>query len=198
MRKTLVFLLMSFIIIACAKEKIAVKPDPQLPDIKKEEKVETDKKASHIEGKTGVEDFTGLKTLTPEEVTPDMIAKAQTSMSDVNLEKGPLAKMIHFDFDSYEIKPEARDILKEIASYLNEYKSLKIIIEGHCDERGTREYNLALGLKRAEATKKYIADLGIDENRLSIVSYGEDKPLDSASNEEAWSKNRRAQFKTAQ
>ena len=127
-----------------------------------------------------------------------MIAKAQTVASDETIEEGVLAKIINFDFDSYEIKHEYRKTLEEIAGYLKEYRALNIIIEGHCDERGTREYNLALGMRRADAVKKYLEDLGIEDRRLNIVSYGEDKPLDPASNEEAWTKNRRAQFKRAQ
>ncbi|MCX7990849.1 MAG: peptidoglycan-associated lipoprotein Pal [Proteobacteria bacterium] len=198
MKKFLVAVILLFIFTGCAKEKMAVKPSPVLTDTAKEEKSDVAKKPIYSEEKAKVEDFSGLKALTPEEITPDMIAKAQISLSDQTVEKGVLAKMIHFDFDSYEIKADAKDILKEIANYLNEYKSLNIIIEGHCDERGTREYNLALGLKRAEATKRYLTDLGIDEKRLNIISFGEDKPLDPASNESAWAKNRRAQFKRAQ
>lgn len=199
MKKILAVFFMAFLMFSCAKEKLAVKPIvPEMDSAKNNVSGDLDKKTNHIESKGNVEDFSGLKSLTPEEVTPDMIAKAQVSLSDETVEKGPLSKMINFDFDSYEIRPDAREVLKEIANYLNEYKSLIITIEGHCDERGTREYNLALGLKRAEATKRYLLDLGVEEKRLNIISYGEDKPLDSASNESAWAKNRRAQFKRTQ
>ena len=83
-------------------------------------------------------------------------------------------------------------ILKENAELLKKYPKVKIQIEGHCDERGTNEYNLALGERRANSTKNYLVSLGISPDRISTISYGEEKPLDPGHNEEAWAKNRRA------
>ncbi|MGC9325044.1 MAG: peptidoglycan-associated lipoprotein Pal [Desulfomonilia bacterium] len=103
-------------------------------------------------------------------------------------------KNIHFDFDKFNLLPEARKILAEKASFLNANPQINIQIEGHCDERGTSEYNLALGERRAKAAQDYLVFLGINPDRLSIISYGEERPLDPAHNEEAWAKNRRAQF----
>jgi peptidoglycan-associated lipoprotein len=105
-----------------------------------------------------------------------------------------LLKDIHFDFDKYDIRPEDTKILKESAALLMKHPGVKIQIEGHCDERGTNEYNLALGERRANSAKKYLISIGIPENRLSTISYGEEKPLDPGHNEEAWAKNRRAHF----
>lgn len=200
MAKKLFFVfLIAFFLISCAKERLEVKTTPpNIEPIKEQEENIIKKKESTLEPKASVEDFSGFKSLTPEEVSPDMIAKAQLSISDEMVEKGPLSKMVHFDYDSYELRNDAKETLKEIANYLNEYKSIVLLIEGHCDERGTREYNLALGLRRAESVKKYLSDLGINEERLKTISYGEDKPLDPASNESAWAKNRRAQFKRVQ
>lgn len=197
--KNIIFLLsIAIFLSACAKEKIATQPKPQL-DTAITQKSDIEKKeAPKPKEEAKVDTLAGLKSLTPEDITPDMIAKAQSTINDAYSEKGVLAKMIHFDFDSYEIRNDAKLILQELANYLKEYRALKIIVEGHCDERGTREYNLALGLRRAEAAKKYLVDLGVDETRLDIVSYGKDKPLDSSHTEEAWSKNRRAQFSRAQ
>ena len=99
-----------------------------------------------------------------------------------------------FAFDSAALSPMAQDILKRKAAWLNDNPGEMTLIEGHCDERGTPEYNLALGERRAESARAYLIDLGIASSRLSTISYGEERPLDPASNEEAWAKNRRAQF----
>ena len=92
------------------------------------------------------------------------------------------------------LSPEARDILKTNANYFMRHRVSSIMIEGHCDERGTAEYNMALGERRAEETKKYLINLGVSESMMRTVSFGEENPLDPASTEEAWSKNRRAHF----
>lgn len=199
MRK-IVLLAILVLITACAKTAVEVPKSQHEPMfIGKEEQVTKEDKDSKKGNKTAnLEELEGLKKLSPEDISPDMIAKAQNIQSDVTQEKGALAQMIHFDFDSYELNAEAKKVLEDIAAYLNEYKTVKIVIEGHCDERGTREYNLALGMKRAEVAKKYLADLGVDDARLDIVSYGEDKPYISGSGEEVWSKNRRDQFKRVQ
>jgi peptidoglycan-associated lipoprotein len=102
-----------------------------------------------------------------------------------------LLKAIHFDFDKYDIRPGDAEILKENAAVLKKYPGVKIQIEGHCDERGTVEYNLALGERRANSTKKYLISLGISTDRISTISYGKERPLDPGHNEEAWAKNRR-------
>jgi len=101
---------------------------------------------------------------------------------------------IHFDYDDFSLRPGAKDTLKGIAEWLLKNTSAQILVEGHCDERGTPEYNLALGERRAQSAKDYLVNLGIAASRLSTVSYGEEKPLDMGNNEEAWAKNRRAQF----
>lgn len=84
--------------------------------------------------------------------------------------------------------------LKKVASYLQKYPKLRVIIEGHCDERGTNEYNFALGQKRADSAKQYLITLGIISSRIDIISYGEEKPLCTEQNESCWQKNRRAHF----
>jgi peptidoglycan-associated lipoprotein len=101
---------------------------------------------------------------------------------------------IRFDFDKFNLKDEARATLKKHAEWLNKNKDVMIVVEGHCDERGTAEYNLALGERRANAAAKFLVDLGIDAKRIKTLSYGEELPLDPGHNEEAWAKNRRAHF----
>jgi peptidoglycan-associated lipoprotein len=101
---------------------------------------------------------------------------------------------ILFEFDSASLSVEAQEILRAKAAWLRENPRARVIIEGHCDERGTNEYNLALGDRRAFSAKAFLVDLGIDESRLTTISYGEEKPIASGSTEEAWAKNRRAHF----
>ncbi|GAB6034814.1 peptidoglycan-associated lipoprotein Pal [Galenea microaerophila] len=104
-------------------------------------------------------------------------------------------KMIHFDFDRSEIKPEYYPVIKAIADYMAADDTVKVEIDGHCDERGTREYNLALGERRAKSAKNALVALGISPDRITTISYGEERPLDPRHNEEAWAKNRRDEFK---
>jgi peptidoglycan-associated lipoprotein len=102
---------------------------------------------------------------------------------------------IYFDFDKSDLRPESKAILRQKAEWLRYNPSYWVRIEGHCDERGTNEYNLALGERRAHSAMKYLMALGIAENRISTISYGEERPADPRSNEEAWGKNRRDEFK---
>jgi len=101
---------------------------------------------------------------------------------------------VNFDFDKFNLREDAREILKKHAEWLNKNKDVMIAVEGHCDERGTTEYNLALGERRASAGAKFLVDMGIDARRIKTISYGEELPLDPGHNEEAWAKNRRAHF----
>ncbi|MEO6040520.1 MAG: peptidoglycan-associated lipoprotein Pal [Croceibacterium sp.] len=99
---------------------------------------------------------------------------------------------IYFDTDRYNIDAEDQTALASQAQYLQQYAAARATVEGHADERGTRDYNIALGERRANAAKAYIASLGISPDRLSVVSYGKERPVALGSNEEAWAKNRRA------
>jgi len=105
-----------------------------------------------------------------------------------------LNENIHFEFDRSNLLPEAQEILRSKAQWLRDNPDVLAIIEGHCDERGTNEYNLALGDRRANSAKAYLVDLGIGGARLTCISYGEERPLDYGHDEGAWAKNRRAQF----
>ena len=103
-------------------------------------------------------------------------------------------KDINFDFDRYSLQPEARQTLKANAKWLKDNPSGRIEIEGHADERGTNEYNLALGARRAQTVKDYLSTLGIASDRLSTISYGEELPVCKGQGESCWQKNRRAHF----
>ena len=101
---------------------------------------------------------------------------------------------IHFEFDSSTLAPEAQLILKKKAEWLQNNPESMSTIEGHCDDRGTSEYNLALGDRRATSAKNFLVDLGISASRLTTISYGEERPIDLGKSEEAWAKNRRCHF----
>jgi peptidoglycan-associated lipoprotein len=101
---------------------------------------------------------------------------------------------IYFDFDSYTLRDEEIRTLKNMADWLMQDQSIKLVVEGHCDERGTTEYNLALGQKRAEAAKDYLAKAGVAGSRLRTVSYGKEAPFQGGHGEEFWAKNRRVHF----
>ncbi len=118
----------------------------------------------------------------------DAAAKAAAILKELQIAD------IRFDYDKYNLKPEAQEILKKGAAAYLKYRDYKLVVEGHCDERGTAEYNLALGEKRAMEAAKYLVDLGIEKDRVKTISYGKEMPLDKGSNEEAWAKNRRAHF----
>jgi len=132
-----------------------------------------------------------------EEVRKDfeksLVAKKTPGIEGTVLESKML-KDIHFDFDKYNIQSGEAEILKENSALLKKYPGMKFQIEGHCDERGTGEYNLALGERRANSAKKYLISLGVEPGRISTISYGEERPFDQAHSEDAWTKNRRAHF----
>ena len=99
---------------------------------------------------------------------------------------------VYFDYDSAELDSDAQELLQDQAAWLKQYNKASITIEGHCDERGTREYNLALGEKRAQAVKNYLNSLGVSKSSLNTISYGKERPAVVGSNDGAWAQNRRA------
>jgi len=101
---------------------------------------------------------------------------------------------IYFAYDSSALTPQAQDILRNKAAFMKAKSNVKVTIEGHCDDRGTNEYNLALGEARARSAKAFLVDLGIPAARLATISYGEERPLAKGQSEDAWAKNRRAHF----
>jgi peptidoglycan-associated lipoprotein len=105
-------------------------------------------------------------------------------------------KDVFFDYDRHVIREDAKEALYENARFLKEKGGIRITIQGHCDERGTIEYNVALGQRRATAVKKFLTDLGIDPRRISIISYGKERPFCSEHNEQCWQENRRAHLIT--
>jgi peptidoglycan-associated lipoprotein len=173
MKKTLILTLAVFLIfgsmISCRKKVEEAPPPP--PQAKEQPKVE--------------------KVVEPPVVKEPVLSEeeifSRKSLEEINAEQ-PLM-MVHFDYDKFFIRDDAKSVLESNASWLNKWTTVKLLIEGHCDERGTEEYNLALGEKRAKSTLDYLASLGISPDRLKIISYGKSQPLDPASNETAWGKS---------
>jgi peptidoglycan-associated lipoprotein len=116
----------------------------------------------------------------------------QKTIEDLN--KDQILKKINFDFDKYQIREDMKPFLQANADWMLKFPTVQILIEGHCDERGTIEYNIALGEKRAEAAKNYLASLGVDAAKIKIVSYGKSKPLVQGVDEATYFQNRRAEF----
>jgi peptidoglycan-associated lipoprotein len=142
------------------------------------------------------------QTTSPSSVQSSQAAVSERSVQAVNVApiagdaSGPLgvARVILFDYDSYDIKPEYQAAVDSHARFLTANRARKLAIEGHTDERGGREYNLALGQKRAEAVRRALALLGVSDAQMEAVSFGKEKPVDSASSEAAYAKNRRAEL----
>jgi peptidoglycan-associated lipoprotein len=126
----------------------------------------------------------GTQTPSGSQGDPDVVDSDSDGIND-----------IYFDYDDHTLSSEARSTLSGNASHLKEMSTMRVTIEGHCDERGTTEYNLALGQRRADAARNYLVDLGIDGSRLSTISYGEERPFETGHDESAWSQNRRAHFR---
>ena len=123
----------------------------------------------------------------PAPPTGDVMRGPPGSVNDFIINAGD---RVYFDYDSFEIRPDAAPVLGAQASWLQRYPNVRVRIEGNADERGTREYNFALGARRAQAVADYLASRGVNRARISTVSYGKERPIDAGSGEESWAKNR--------
>jgi len=183
-------LCVGLLLAGCPKKRVAVSRD--------QSSVQSSEEAARLEREAREAKERELARLREEELKKPggelektLVAKKEPGIEGEVFESR-LLKDIHFDFDKYDIRRADEAILKENAVFLKNNPKMKVQIEGHCDERGTVEYNLALGERRANNTKKYLVFLGIPSDRISAISYGKEKPLDNGHNEEAWAKNRRA------
>ncbi len=201
MRKNNIYTLAIFMMILCfgltlmgCPKKTTLKEEPS--SVKREEaarleaeRVEKEKVAKE----TREREAARKKEEARKEFEKSLIAKTTPGIEGKVYESS-LLKPVFFEFDKYDIRSDDAAILKGNADLLKKLPNVKIQIEGHCDERGTEEYNLSLGERRASSTKKYLLSLGIGGERVSTISYGEANPFDLGHQEEAWSKNRRAHF----
>jgi len=178
-------LLVIFSVSSCAKKKISSEPATTTAEEETRRRAEEEARQNELarqkalkEEDLGVESRSG-------NLADQRTASAKTRFENQD---------IYFEFDSIRLAPDAQEILTQKADWLRANPAATITIEGHCDNRGTNEYNLALGEGRAQSAKAFLVDLGIDSSRLNTISYGEERPLDNAQTEEAWSKNRRDHF----
>lgn len=172
MKKLALYLMIAVAAAACASHE--QRTEPQV----------TDKST----GVTPPSTTTGSNTVNP--------TNPNAGVTGNELHSGVLAKRsVYFDFDSNAVKDEYRGLIQAHSRYMNDHRDTRIRIEGNCDERGSREYNLALGQRRAEAVKKTMTVLGVGDGRIETVSYGEEKPVAQGHDEAAWAQNRRADIK---
>ena len=175
-----ILVLFSLALFGCSQKKL-VKPAEVQPTVTTHE---TEKRAPD-----------SVEVQPEEKITEQRFAKIESKEEPIlYTEEKDVFEDIYFDYDEYGIRADAKPVLENIASWLLKNKSAKILIEGHCDSRGTNEYNLALGDRRAKATKDYLGALGIASDRVEILSYGEEKPLCLEDSEECLELNRRAHF----
>ncbi|MBU1161319.1 MAG: peptidoglycan-associated lipoprotein Pal [Proteobacteria bacterium] len=189
MRKKLwIFLALAFIIpgflftASCAKK--AVKDDAALAQQAQDEEA---MKAREAAEKAKQEELARQRAIEEERLKDEAGLMQEARDMFLNAD-------IHFEFDNSTLTPEAQLILKKKAEWLQNNTEAMSTIEGHCDDRGTNEYNLALGDRRATSAKNFLVDLGISASRLTTISYGEERSVDPGKNEEAWAKNRRCHF----
>ena len=183
----IMFLAIGLVITGCAQKKVVqpVTPEQQQPSSQSTSTPVTPKETSDKKG-----------ILRPwERVTEKELAKVETKEEPARYtEEKDLFADILFDYDKYDVREEDKPVLQNIANWLLKNTSAKISIEGHCDERGTNEYNLALGDRRAKAARDYIIALGIASGRVEMLSYGEEMPFCKEQTEGCWAKNRRDHF----
>lgn len=134
----------------------------------------------------------GEQVVQPQPVEESRVPEGKAEEAPITEAAGLQA--IYFDYDSFALSSQARDILAKNADILRNRKGVRIQLEGHTDERGSDEYNLALGEKRAAAAKNYLVTMGVPSNSLSVITYGEERPAVPGSDEQAWAKNRRVEF----
>ena len=187
-KKIWIILALAFIIpgllftVSCAKK--AVKDDTAMAQQAEDQEAMKAKEAAE---KARQEELAKQRAMEEERLKDQAMAMKEAKDMFMNED-------IHFDFDSSTLTPEAQLILKKKAEWLQNNPEAMSTIEGHCDDRGTSEYNLALGDRRATSAKNFLVDLGISASRLTTISYGEERPVDPGQNEEAWAKNRRCHF----
>ena len=136
-----------------------------------------------------------MKTGEPPPQTPQIAEPAKPPVDDTATAVPVEFRTVFFDLDKYDIRPDAKPLLAEAARLMRQYPQISLRLEGHCDERGTVEYNLALGERRANAVRDYLAGLGVERSRLATVSYGKERPADAGHDEAAWARNRRVEFR---
>ena len=192
MKRFLYLVIICFFLFSCAKKEVPSVIETPTPVIEKSK--EEVKKPQKVEEKIGEKEIKVNATeevFKPEEIVPQKKDKKYWELYGRG--SAPLLA-IFFDFDEYSIRDDMWGRIKQNVKYLLEHPKIKVELQGNCDERGTNEYNMALGAKRAQEIKKVLVKFGIEENRINTISFGEEKPLCKESNEECWAINRRVDF----
>lgn len=175
--------------VSCAKKTVVSEPPTG---------VTVDQSAEEAAAAARAEELAKKRAMEEAQLKADALKEAQLTEAEAAkkaaAERRFQSQDIHFGFDSSELSPMSKTLLKEKADWIEKNPTVLVTIEGHCDDRGTTEYNLALGERRALAAKQFLVNLGIPESRMKAVTFGEERPLDTAATEEAWAKNRRAHF----
>ena len=194
---SLLSVLLVFGITACSQKKVAVVDKAAVTSSEQlqQDKKSDSKAAQQVSKGAASENLTEKSLKLSDRELKELADKKRREL--VN-ELQAKVQDIHFAFDRYDITNDSKTTLKKVAENLSNNNKLKVIVEGHCDERGTNEYNLALGDKRANAAKEYLKTLGISSSMVETISYGEEKSACSESNEDCWSKNRRDHFVLAE
>ena len=135
-----------------------------------------------------------MKRLDEEGITEEELEAARRKVAELSAQQGMTLANVYFAFDDFSLSQEAKSVLAQNAAWLINNPQREVIIEGHCDERGTDEYNIALGERRANSTKRYLIVLGVNAAQLSTISFGEERPANPGHGESAWAQNRRAEF----
>jgi len=180
--------------VSCAKK--VTQAEPSAEETVAEAEPVKDDSARIAEEKAAQEEAARQWEMASEEdIQAETAAKEEELMQDMAAAKLMFENEdIYFDFDSSALQTMAREVLQRKGNFLFELVDASVIVEGHCDDRGTAAYNIALGDRRAESAKAFLVDIGIDALRITTISYGEERPVDSGSNAEAWAKNRRVHF----
>lgn len=175
---------------SCQKQKIASQPTTTAAEQEAQRKAEEEARKKELEKQKAIEE----ETLKAESVKETGLSKEMEEERKMTERAVFENEDVMFEFDSIRLSSEAQEILRKKAQWLKANPKATVTIEGHCDNRGTNEYNLALGDRRAHSAKVFLIDLGIAEDRIQTISFGEERPIDPAETEEAWAKNRRAHF----
>jgi len=193
-RKLCMFAMLMFVIpglvftASCSKK--AVKPAPAAYEEKAREIVSTTSEKDKAARQRAIEE----ERLRQERLKKEREERMRKQGTSSGSRSAFMSDDVYFSYDSAVLSPRARNVLRQKAQWLNGRPNVSAIIEGHCDDRGTNAYNMALGDRRAESVKVFLVNLGISRSRLTTISYGEERPLDPRQNESAWAKNRRAHF----
>ncbi|MBI5074381.1 MAG: peptidoglycan-associated lipoprotein Pal [Nitrospirae bacterium] len=179
MKKILVLIVISLLIIAGCSHKATTKPDGQ------------ENLADKQYQKSDVSDL--KKTEKIPAIPVESIDSKNNASTKATVQDNMFSDLL-FDYDKYDVRDTFKPTLRSVTDFLSKYPEARISIEGHCDERGTNEYNLALGDRRAKAVKDYLVSMGVPTKKLDTISYGEERPLCKEITEECWAKNRRAHF----